>query len=87
MKKENETYSISQVSEMTAVSKNRIREWHAKGFLPGVLSISVGSRFHRRFSEEDVVLIKRIDQYQKEGFLLGAAVEKATREKGKGGAI
>ena len=87
MKKENETYSISQVSEMTGVSKNRIREWHDKGFLPGILSISVGSRFHRRFSEKDVALIKRIDEYQKKGFLLGAAVEKASRQKGKGGAI
>jgi transposase len=31
MKRETETYSISQVSQMTGVSKNRIREWHAKG--------------------------------------------------------
>ena len=87
MKKENETYSISQVSQMTGVSKNRIREWHDKGFLPGVQSISVGSRFHRRFSERDAALIRRINEFQSHGFLLSAAVEKATREKGKGGSI
>ena len=87
MKKENETYSISQVSEMTGVSKNRIREWHDKGFLPGVLSISVGSRFHRRFTDMDIALIRRINKFQSQGFLLSSAVEKASREKGKGGAI
>jgi len=32
------TFSITQVSEKTGVSKNRIREWHEKGFLPEVQS-------------------------------------------------
>jgi len=30
------TFSISQVSKMTGVSQNRIREWHEKGFIPEV---------------------------------------------------
>jgi hypothetical protein len=34
MKEKNKTFSISQVSQMTGVSKNRIREWHDKGLLP-----------------------------------------------------
>lgn len=72
-----ETYSISQVSQMTGVTKNRIREWHAKGFLRGIQSISVGSRFHRRFTEEDIVLIQRIDEFQRGGFTLKAAAERA----------
>ena len=42
-----ETISVAQVSQKTGVSKNKIKEWQAKGFLPGVRSISVGSRFHR----------------------------------------
>jgi hypothetical protein len=71
------TYSITQVSEKTGVSKNRIREWHEKGFLPEVQSISVGSRFHRRFTEKDIGVIQRINDYQKQGFFLQIAVEKA----------
>jgi DNA-binding transcriptional MerR regulator len=67
MKEKIETFSISQVSQMTGVTKNRIREWHAKGFLPDVQGISVGSRLHRRFSEEDVTLIKMINEYQNQG--------------------
>lgn len=78
------TYSITQVSEITGVSKNRIREWHEKGFLPEVQSISVGSRFHRRFTERDIEIIQRITCYQKQGYTLMAAVQMAGKNE-KGG--
>ena len=74
---ENKTFSISSVSELTGVSKNRIREWHDKGLLPNVQWIPVGSRNHRRFTEGDINLIKKIDEYQKQGFVLRVAAEKA----------
>jgi len=82
MKEKIETFSISQVSQMTGVSKNRIREWQAKGFLPGVQSISVGSRLHRRFSEDEIALIQTINEYQNQGYTLGAAVNKANHKDG-----
>ena len=75
MKKE--TYSISQVSQMTGVSKNRIREWHDKGLLPQVQWIPVGSRNHRRFTQDDIKRITKIDELQKQGFVLRVAAEKA----------
>jgi len=74
------TFSITQVSEKTGVSKNRIREWHEKEFLPEVLLISVGSRLHRRFTEKDMQVIQRINDYQKQGFVLRVAVEKAKED-------
>jgi DNA-binding transcriptional MerR regulator len=80
MKKENETYSISQVSKMTGVSKNRIREWHDKGLLPQVEWIPVGTRNHRRFTQDDITQITKIDEYQKQGFVLKVAAEKAMGE-------
>jgi len=70
MNKETKTYSISQVSEMTGVSKNRIREWHEKGVLPQVEWIPVGTRNPRRFTQGDINLITKIDEYQKKGFVL-----------------
>ena len=72
-----ETYSISQVSERTGVTENRIRDWHEKGFLKDVQQISVGSRLHRRFTEKDIQMITRINEYQKQGFILKVAVKKA----------
>lgn len=82
MKRETESYSISQVSQMTGVSKNRIREWHAKGFLRDIQQISVGSRLHRRFSEKDIALIQMINEYQMQGYVLGVAAKKAKEHDG-----
>jgi len=76
-----ETFSISQVSERTGVTENRIRDWHEKGFLPEVQQISVGSRLHRRFTEKDIQMITKINEYQIQGFILKVAVEKA-KERG-----
>jgi len=64
-----ETYSISQVSEKTGVTENRIRNWHEKGFLPEVQQISVGSRLHRRFTERDIQMIIKINEYQIQDFI------------------
>ena len=72
---ENKTFSISSVADMTGVSKNRIREWHEKGFLPGIELISVGTRLHRRFSEEVIEMITRINRMMQEGYTLKAAAE------------
>ena len=74
------TYSISQVSKWTGVTENRIREWHEKGFLPEIQQISVGSRLHRRFTEKDIQMITRINEYQIQGFILKVAVEKAKED-------
>ena len=77
---ENNTFSISSVSEMTGVSKNRIREWHEKGLLPQVEWIPVGTRQHRRFTEDDIRMIRKIDELQRKGFMLMVAAKKAGQE-------
>jgi len=78
-----ETFSISKVSERTGVTENRIRDWHEKGFLKEVQQISVGSRLHRRFTEKDIQMITTINEYQKQGFILKMAAEKAKETKKK----
>jgi DNA-binding transcriptional MerR regulator len=83
MTKNNEqTFSISQASQETGVTKNRIREWHQKGFLKEVQLISVGKRFHRRFPSSVTSLIRNINEYQERGFTLKAAAEKANSDAG-----
>ena len=78
-----ETFSISQVSERTGVTENRIRDWHEKGFLPEIQQISVGSRLHRRFTARDIQMILTINEYQIQGFVLKVAVEKAKEAQKK----
>jgi DNA-binding transcriptional MerR regulator len=77
---ENKTFSIMQVSEVTGVSQNRIREWHEKGLLPQVAWIPVGTRQHRRFTDDDIRIIRKIDELQRKGFMLRAAAEKAVEK-------
>ena len=77
---ENKTFSIMQVSEKTGVSQKCTRDWHAKGLLPQVEWINVGTRQHRRFSQSDVRTVMRIKDYQDQGFVLRVAAEKAVEK-------
>ena len=74
------TFSIKQVSDMTGVSQNRIREWHEKALLPGVHWIEVGTLQHRRFTEDDIRIIRKIDELQGKGIMLWKAAEQARQE-------
>ena len=74
------TFSISEVTHKTGVSKGRIREWLEKGHLPDAYKISVCSRQHRRFTDRDIQVIYRINEFQQQGFILPAAADKALRE-------
>ena len=76
---ETKTFSIKQVSDLTGVSQNRIREWHEKELLPGVHWIEVGTRQHRRFTEDDIRIIQKIDELQRKGFVLRVAAEQAEK--------
>lgn len=74
------TYSISEVVQKTGVSKGRIREWLEKGHLPDAYKISVCSRLHRRFTDRDIEVISRINEYQGQGYILSAAAELVKKE-------
>ena len=74
------TYSIIEVSQKTGVSKFCIRDWHLRGFLPDVFTISVGSRQHRRFTGRDIQIIRKISEFQENGFTLSAAANLAKQE-------
>ena len=80
---ETKTFSIKQVSDLTGVSQNRIREWHEKELLPEVHWIEVGTRQHRRFTEDDIRVIKKIDELQEKGYLLWIAAQMAAEQANK----
>lgn len=77
MNKNDVTFSISEVSDMTGVSQNRIRLWYDRGVLPKADTISMGRLRHRRFTHTDIAMIKTINQLRLDGFELSAAVKKA----------
>ena len=53
------TYSIGAVSKLTGIEKHKLRNW-CDQYLTHISKIEIGNTQHRRFTEEDIVLIKKI---------------------------
>lgn len=70
------TYSIGQTSAMTGISQRQLRDWEGK-YIPEPNRISVGDRLYRRYTLEDIRLLKQIQENLEKGFTLSAAAKKA----------
>ena len=79
MNKKDITYSIGVVSKMTGIEKHKLRNWCDR-YLTHIQKIEIGKTQHRRFTEEDIVLIKKIKEYRRKGFMLNVAVENARQD-------
>ena len=79
MSKTDITYSIGTVSKLTGIEKHKLRNW-CNRYLTHIQKIEIGNTQHRRFTEKDIALIKKIKEYRRKGFMLDAAVEKARKE-------
>ena len=83
MNKTGITYSIGAVSKMTGIEKHKLRNWCDR-YLTHISKIEIGKTQHRRFREEDILLIKKIKEYRRKGFMLEAAVENARQDLTEG---
>jgi DNA-binding transcriptional MerR regulator len=72
------TYGILEASRMSGVSQKQLRSWEGK-FIPMPQKIISGNYGYRRYMDDDIALIRRIKQYQDEGFTLKAASAKALK--------
>ena len=79
MSKTDITYSIGVVSRLTGIEKHKLRNWCDR-YLAHISKIEIGNTQHRRFTEEDVKIIKRIDQLMKGGHTLKSAAEKSIKQ-------
>jgi len=73
------TYSIGRVANMVGVPKYKLRHWCDR-YLPEIQKIDIGNMQHRRFTGEDIELIRRIKEYRRKGFTLDAAVTQARQD-------
>jgi DNA-binding transcriptional MerR regulator len=73
---EDRTYSIGAVAKMAGVPKYKLRQWCDR-YLTHIQKIDIGDMQHRRFTDGDVELIRRIKEYRQNGFTLEGAVENA----------
>ena len=79
MNKKDTTYSIGAVSKMTGIEKYKLRNWCDR-YLTHIQKIEIGNTQHRRFTGEDILLIKKIKEYRRKGFMLNVAVENARQD-------
>ena len=70
------TFSIGDTAEMAGVSQRQVRDWEARGYIPKAQRLICGDRAYRRFSMEQIQIIKKIKEYQDQGFTLQAAARK-----------
>ncbi len=77
------TYGIGDASRITGVSQKQLRSWEGR-FIPVPQKIISGNYGYRRYTESDIALIRKIKQFQNEGFTLKAAAEKAAAANTKG---
>ncbi len=76
------TYSIGDTSRITGVSQRRLRSLEGK-YIPEPERIVCGERAYRRYTQAQIDLIKRIKEYQDQGFTLSAAAKKAQDDMAK----
>lgn len=79
-----ETYSIGDASKITGVSQRMLRSWEGK-YIPEPQRIVCGDRPYRRYNQAQIDLIKRIKEYQNQGFTLLAAAKKAQDDMARKG--
>jgi len=79
MNKTDTTYSIGVVSKLTGIEKYKLRNWCDR-YLTHIQKIEIGNTRHRRFTEADILLIKKIKEYRRKGFMLEMAVENARQD-------
>jgi len=72
MKNARTTYSIGAVAKMTGIPKHKLRHW-CNRYLTDIQRIQIGDSYHRRFTERDIKIFKRINHLMKTGFTLEAA--------------
>jgi DNA-binding transcriptional MerR regulator len=79
MNKTSKTHSIGQVANEVGIPKYKLRQWCIR-YLTHIERIEIGTSLHRRFTEQDIELIRNIKEYRDKGFVLETAVEKAREE-------
>lgn len=71
------TFSIGDTSKMTGVTQKQIRNWEAKGYISLAGRVLSGERAYRRFTAEQVKVIRTIKNYLDEGHTLTSAAQKS----------
>jgi len=77
---QHKTYSIGEAARICGVTQKQIRHWEEKKHIPKAQRVICGERSYRQFTETDFNLIRKIREYQDEGYTLSTAAKKAAED-------
>ena len=75
--------SIGTASRMTGISRKQIRNWEARGYIPGADRVVCGERAYRYFTADQIEIIRKIKSYLDQGYTLAHASKMANNGKRK----
>ena len=76
------THSIGDASKITGVSQKQIRNWETCKYIPKAERIVCGERAYRRFTQDQVNVIREIKEYLDQGYTLKHASRLALNKEG-----
>jgi DNA-binding transcriptional MerR regulator len=80
MEEEDKTCSLGAAAKVAGIPGYMLRQWCDR-YLHHIKRIKIGEfQFQRRFTGQDIELIRRIKEYRRTGFTLGAAVTQARQD-------
>jgi len=71
------TYSVSLACKVVGVSSRQLYYWESLGIVNPAY-VEFGSYSYRRYSQEDIHVLRRIKNFMDEGYTLRAAAQKVT---------
>ncbi len=74
------TYGSTEACRLIGISYRQLEYWILIGVITPIMD-QRGAKTFKRFSENDLWILKRVKQLTDEGFLVSRAVEKLKREQ------
>ena len=70
-------FSIGAASRMSNISRRKIRNWEARGYIPEAMRVVCGERAYRYFTLDQIEIITKIKGYLDQGYTLAHASKMA----------
>ena len=70
-------FSIGAASRMTGVTRKKIRNWEARGYIPDAYRVVCGDMAYRYFTPKQIEIIRTIKSYLDQGYTLAHASKMA----------
>ncbi len=80
MKMKQNVFSIGDASELTGVSRKKLRRWEQRNYIPKPERIVYGEKSYRMYSETDIQVISRIKTFMDQGYTLSHSSKLALKE-------